>query len=200
MFDRYAVLLREGFILGDERSVSLGRPDEAAASLREAFDMHEAGARRDPSDYTSRTRVGTSGRELGNILRWYKPAEALAAYDTALGRLDEIKNNVKARRDTALTLAGSSYALRRLNRAPEAGQRLDRALAILKETKDYPAERMALDSEVYTLLKAFADHHADEGQLALAIQEHEALLEKVLAVRARRRERSARHQPALTAP
>jgi tetratricopeptide (TPR) repeat protein len=181
MFDRYALLLREGFILGDERTVSLARPEEAAASLREAFAMLEAGARRDPSDYTSRTRIGTSGRELGNILRWDKPAEALAVYDTALGRLREIKNNVKARRDTAVILAGSSYALRRLNRAGEAGQRLDEATAILRETKDYPAERLVLDSEAYTVLKAVADHHADVGQLALATQEHESLRDQVLA-------------------
>jgi tetratricopeptide (TPR) repeat protein len=181
MFDRYALLLREGFILGDERTVSLARPEEAAASLREAFDMHEAGARRDPSDSTSRTRVGTSGRELGNILRWYKPAEALAVYDTALGRLTEIKNNIKARRDTAVILAGSSYALRRLDRPSEAAERLDRAITILKETKDYPAERVVLDTDLYTVLKGVADHHADAGQAALAITEHESLVEKVLA-------------------
>ena len=180
MFDRYALLLREGFILGDERTVSLARPEEAAASLREAFAMLEAGARRDPSDYTSRTRVGTSGRELGNILRWDKPAEALTVYDTALERLAEIKNNIKARRDTATILAGSSYALRRLNRGSEAGQRLDRALAILKETRDYPADRVVLDTEAYTVLKALADHHGDTGDVPLAIQEHEALLAQVL--------------------
>jgi serine/threonine-protein kinase len=181
MFDRYALLLREGFILGDERTVSLALPDEAAASLREAFDMLEAGARRDPNDSTSRTRVGTSGRELGNILRWDKPAEAVSVYDTALGRLGEIKNNIKARRDTAVILAGSSYALRRLDRTNEARARLDRAMTILSETKDYPADRVVLDSEVYTVLKAVADHHADDGQLALAIREHEALRDKVLA-------------------
>ena len=49
--------------------------------LREAFDMHEAGARRDPDDFTSRTRVGTTARELGDILRWQNPAEAVAVYD-----------------------------------------------------------------------------------------------------------------------
>jgi hypothetical protein len=70
--------------------------------------MHEAGARRDPKDYTSRTRVATSGRELGDILRWRDAGEALAVYDVAIGRLDEITDNVKARRDKALVLANSS--------------------------------------------------------------------------------------------
>ena len=61
-------------------------------------------------------RVGTAGRELGDILRWREPEEALAVYDIALGRLREVSNNLMTRRDTALLLANSSYALRRLNR------------------------------------------------------------------------------------
>jgi tetratricopeptide (TPR) repeat protein len=157
MFDRYAVLLREGFILGEDRGISLDRPAEAIVSLREAFDLHEAGARRDPNDYTSRTRAATSARELGDILRWRQPAEALALYEVALVRLDEIKNNLKARRDKALVLANSSYALRRLNRAADARTRLDQALVILGETKDYPAERITLDSELCSVLQARAD-------------------------------------------
>jgi hypothetical protein len=68
--DRYPVLLREACILGEDRTISLDRPADASALLREAFEMHEAGARRDPNDFTSRTRIGTTGRELGDILRW----------------------------------------------------------------------------------------------------------------------------------
>jgi hypothetical protein len=120
------------------------------------------------------------GRELGNLLRWDKPADALVVYDAALDRLSEIRNNIRARRDTAVVLASSSYALRRLGRAGDAQERLDRALAMLKETGDYPAERVALDSNVYTVLKAVADHHAEQGESALARQEHETLLDRVL--------------------
>ena len=180
MFNRYGMLLREGFILGEDRGISLERPADAIVPLREALEMQEAGARRDPNDYTSRTRVGTTGRELGDILRWREPREALAVYDIALGRLGEIANNVKARRDTALVLAGSAYALRRLDRPAEAKRRIDEALAILAATKDYPAERIAFDNEVYTVLLALADHHADEGQLAQAIDEYTGLLAKVM--------------------
>jgi hypothetical protein len=57
---------------------------------------------------------------------------------------------VKARRDKALVLANSSYALRRLNRTAEA-RRVDDALLILKGTKDYPSDRIALDIEVAAL-------------------------------------------------
>ena len=56
--------------------------------------MHEAGARRDQDDTTSRVRVGTTGRELGDILRWRDPAAALAVYSVAIARLGEVRNNV----------------------------------------------------------------------------------------------------------
>ena len=181
MLDRYAILLREGLILGEDRGISLERPAEAVIPLRESFEMHEAGARRDPNDYTSRTRAATSGRELGDILRWRAPAEALAVYDVALGRLDEIKSNVKARRDKALVLANSSYALRRLNRTADAKRRLDDALRILTQTKDYPVQRLALDSELCSVLQAVADHRADQGQLKEAIAGYNELLDKVMA-------------------
>jgi serine/threonine-protein kinase len=183
MIDRYPLLLREAFILGEDRGVSLNRPAEAAALLREAFEMHEAGARRDPDDFTSRTRVGTTGRELGDILRWRDAAAALVVYDVALARLAEIRNNVKARRDRAVILASSSYALRRLQRSAEAKRRVDEALTILTETKDYPADRLALDSELCTVLQAIADHHGEEGQVREAIAEYDRLLEKVIAAK-----------------
>src|SRR6185295_1259235 len=115
------------------------RPADAIPLLREAFEMHEAGAQRDPNDFTSRTRVGTTGRELGDILRWSAPEEAVAVYDVALARLGEIRNsNVTTRRDRAVILAHSSYALRRLSRPADARRRVDEALSILAETKDYP--------------------------------------------------------------
>ena len=179
MLNRYGPLLREGFILGEDRSVSLERPDEAIVPLREAFEIMEAAARRDPGDYTSRGRVGTVGRELGDILRWREPREALAIYDVALGRLGEIENNVRARRDSALTLASSAYALRRLDRVPEAKQRIEQALALLTDTKDYPARTLAFDDTLFTVLLARADQLADEHQLAAAIAEYRTLLTQV---------------------
>jgi tetratricopeptide (TPR) repeat protein len=181
MIDRYPLLLREAFILGEDRAISLNRPDEAAALLREAFDMHEAGARRDPDDFTSRTRVATTGRELGDILRWRAPQEAIAVYDTALGRLAQVRDNLTSRRDRAVILANSSYALRRLGRVGEAGRRVQQALAVLRETKDYPTDRLALDSDVCAVLRAVADQRADEGHTGEAIQQYEQLLGQILA-------------------
>ena len=183
MIARYPVLLREAFILGEDRGISLNRPDEAAAVLREAFEMLEGVVRRDPNDYTSRTRVGTVGRELGDILRWRAPQEAIAVYGVALARLAEIRGNLRARRDRALVLANSSYALRRVDRIAEARRRLEEAQAILGETKDYPSDRVTLDSEVRAVLHALADQRADEGHPAEAIRQYEQLLEKVMATR-----------------
>ncbi len=181
MFDLYPLLLREAFILGEDRGISLDRPEEAAALLRQAFDLHEAGARRDPDDTTSRVRVGTTGRELGDILRWRDPAAALAVYDVALARLAEVRNNVGARRDRALVLANSSYALRRLGRQADGRRRVDEALAILQETRDYPADRVSLDSPLYSVLQARADQDAAEGRLAGAVRQYTDLLAKVMA-------------------
>ena len=109
MFLRYPLLLREGLIMGEDRGVSLDRGAEAVVPLRQAFDLAEALAKLDARDFSSRSRVGTSGRELGDILRWTAPHDALAVYDIAIGRLREVPNNIKARRDEALALAGSSY-------------------------------------------------------------------------------------------
>jgi tetratricopeptide (TPR) repeat protein len=181
MLDRYPILLREGFILGEDRGISLERPDEAVVPLNEAFTLTEEAAKRDSNDSTSRSRVGTSSRELGDILRWRQPQEALAVYDVGLRRLSEIRNNVRAQRDKALILANSSYALRNLKRHGESERRVNEALAILTETKDYPAARVALDGPLFAVLQASADHHAATGDPSRSLREYEALLEKVLA-------------------
>lgn len=183
MFARYPLLLREALILGEDRAISLGRSDEAAVLFREAFEMNEAGARRDPNDFTSRARVGTTGLELGDILRWRDPEAALEAYGVALARLAEIRNNIAARRNRAVILASSAYALRQINRTAAARQRIDEALGILSDTKDRPADRIRLDSELCTVLQAAADQRAGEGHLGEAIGLYEQLLEKVVAAR-----------------
>jgi serine/threonine-protein kinase len=180
MIARYPILLREAFILGEDRAVSLDLPEDAIAVLREAFQMLEPVVRRDPNDFTSRTRLATVGRELGDILRWRAPEEALVVYDASLARLAEIRGNVSARRHRALLLANASYALRRLSRAAEARRHLVEALDILEETKGDPSDRVTLESEVFAVLKALAEQEADEGRVGEAIRRYEQLLEKVM--------------------
>jgi tetratricopeptide (TPR) repeat protein len=70
-----------------------------------------------------------------------------------------------------------------LNRAGEAQRRLEDAVSILKETRDYPSEQIALDSVLCAVLVALADHHADEGRLTEAIGEYQQLLERVMTAK-----------------
>jgi serine/threonine protein kinase len=175
------VLLLQGLILGEDGGVSLGRTAEAVEPLQKAFDMVEEAARKDPHDALSRGRAGT-GTDLGDILRHLDPERALAVYDLAIRRFAEIPNN-SLDRDRARALANSSYPLRRLHRAAEAKQRIDLALAILKEAKAYPAERIKLNNEVYLASCAQADYEAEEGDPRRAVQMYEQLLDKVMAAK-----------------
>jgi tetratricopeptide (TPR) repeat protein len=180
-FHLYGVILRQGLILGEDGGVSLGRRDEAARALQVALDMNEQIARADPNDSVSRGRVGTLTRELGKILHHTDPEHALAVFDLGIRRLGEIPTNLKARRDRATLLAGSSYPLRSLHRIAEARRRIDAAIALLKETKDYPASRVPLDSEIFTVLQAQADSEADDGDASVALKLYEKLLGLVMA-------------------
>jgi tetratricopeptide (TPR) repeat protein len=181
MFSLYGVLLREGRILGEQDAVNLGRPAEAVEILQKAVDLAEEAAGEDASDSASRGRVGTAAREMGDILRSRDPRRALAIYDLGIRRLGEARNSLKARRDRAELLAMSSYALRRLHRVSEAGGRIDAALAILKEAKGYPSERIRLGSPVFAVTRARADHEGDIGNPRYALEIYEELLRKIVA-------------------
>ena len=177
MIEMYGVLLKEGLIEGEDGGINLDRPTDAIATLQKAFDMTEAGARQDPKDAASRGRAGTAGRELGNVLRHSDPQRALAVYDVAIARLSEV-SNVKARRDRAITLAESAYALRALHRDRDAGQRIDAALTLLKETRDLPGERIGPETPAFTVLRAQADHLDAMGDSRQALANYQTLLDQ----------------------
>jgi serine/threonine-protein kinase len=179
----FSALWREGVLLGGEGGINLGRPAEAIAALQKAFDLIEEWAQKDAEDASSRILFASAGRELGNVLRGRDPARAMQVYDHALKRLGEIKNNSKARRGEAELLAGSAYALRRLHRAAEARGRIDKALQLLRETKDYPAKRIRLGGEVDFVTRALADHHGETGEGERAAALYQELLEMVLATK-----------------
>ena len=183
LFTVYAVLLREGRILGEDDAVNMGRPAEAIEVLQKALDMTDEAARNDVIDSRSRAHIANVARELGDILRERDPQRALAVYDLGIKRLGEMGNSLKARRDHAQLLANSSYSLRRLHRDAEARERIDMAFAILKDTKDYPAERISLGSYDYAVMCAFADHEADTGNPRHALRIYQELVGKVMATR-----------------
>jgi len=181
MIDKYGVLLRQGMILGEDENLSANRPEEAVAVFQEALDLTETEAQRDPNDSTSRARVGTAARQIGNILRHSDPRRALAAYDLGLKRLGEIRtNNLKARRDIATTLADSSYALRALHRGAEARARVVKALEILTQTKDYPPKTLTIESEAYAVMRAQADSLVADGRAAEGRALYEQIRDKLM--------------------
>jgi hypothetical protein len=183
LFAVYGVLAREGRLLGERGAVNLGRPAEAAEVLQEALDMVEGVARKDPSDSASRARVATCARELGDVLRDRDPVRALAVYDLGIRRLEEMHNSLKARRDHAQLLANSSYPLRHLHRDAEAKARISAAFDILKELKDYPADRIRLGSYGFAIVRAQADYEAGAGNIARSLELYNELLPRVLATK-----------------
>ena len=62
------------------------------------------------------------------------------------------------------------YALRRMGRTAEARQRIDAAMAILRDLKDYPAASVILGDESDAALRALGDHYAETGDTAAAIR------------------------------
>jgi tetratricopeptide (TPR) repeat protein len=180
---RYSVLWREGMILGVDEGISLNRPADAIDRFQRAFDAVMELTVIDPNDSSGRSRAGTAGRELCRVMRHSDPQRAVSMCDETIRLLREIPNNIKARRDEAALLAASSYSLRRLNRFPEAEKRIQMAFDVLRQTKDYPASRIDPGEEAYFTVKALADHQADLGQTAKAIETYKQLLEKLLAAK-----------------
>ncbi|MCU1336179.1 MAG: serine/threonine protein kinase [Bryobacterales bacterium] len=177
----FNVLWREGVILGQDDSISMQRPAEAIAVLEKAFGLTEEWAQKDPHEASSRILLASAARELGKILRHRDPQKALAVYDQALLRIREVNNNTKARRAESLLLAGSSYALRALRRPAEAKERIDDAFSLLRETKDYPTDRIDPDNEADAALRALGDHLAETGQPLRAAAVYQELLDKIMA-------------------
>jgi hypothetical protein len=177
----YNILIRQGRILGEDGNVSLNRPAEALQVFQQAVDVTADLAKRDPDDAMPRIRMATASDELARILVHTDPLRALSLYDSALLRSREIRNNTDARRAEARLLAHSSYALRALHRHAEAKQRIDEAFGLLRQTKDYPANRINADGEAAAVLSAWADHLADTGQPRGAAQVYRELLDKIMA-------------------
>ena len=174
-------LFREGRILAEEGEVSMNRPAEAIPQLQKALDLAEEMAAKDPHDTNSRHRVAGAAAVLGSLLWRTDPPRALAVYDRGLGRTREIENNLEAQRDEATLLAGSSYALRSLHRADEAGRRIETAFQVLRRTKDYPAERIIPIDAPRTVVRALADQYAGTGRLKQAADTYRELLDKEMA-------------------
>jgi tetratricopeptide (TPR) repeat protein len=173
-------LSREGRILGEDETVSMGRFKEAVTPLGRAFAIAEMGVRQDPNDGDSRGRMGTTGLVLADVLRHVDSRRALAVYDQTLSGLAKIPNNPRARLQEVRALTGSSDPLLQLGRSAEARQRLDTAFEQLSQLKLYPAERLEPGSIAVRALSARAEYEAAQGGAVHAIEIYEELLRRVL--------------------
>lgn len=173
-------LLREGSILGEDRDISLGRAQEAAAVFRRALDIVAELAKKDPDDNTLFQLEAEAARYLGDVLRHTDPQSALRVYDACIRSLRQARNqNIATRREEAKLLASSSYTIRALHRENDGKQRVDEAFDLLRKTGDYPAARIELASEADLALRALADYYAAAGQPAKAADTWRDLLARV---------------------
>jgi serine/threonine protein kinase/tetratricopeptide (TPR) repeat protein len=170
-------LAREGWILGDPDSISLGQSGEAVKVLERAFQIADSFVHKDQKDETPRSRLFLAGGSLADILWRSDPQRGLDVYDHLLRDMDEVDSKFLRLREVDV-LAGSSYALRRLGRTAEARQRLDWAFAILRDLKLYPAEKIEPGAEADVALSALADHEAETGNWVRGIEICRGLLER----------------------
>ena len=172
---------REGLLLGEDGSVNLNRPKEAAILLQDAFDALQIFAQTASGDYESRTMIAMGGHYLGDLLRRTNPQRALEVYDHSLTRIREVPDDVDARRLEALLLSGSSYAARWMHRESDARTRIEAAFRLLRDTGDYPAAVIKPGSEADIAVRALADHDAETGRLDQAIRSYQELRRSLLA-------------------
>ena len=178
---QYQTRCREALILGEDGSVNLDRPLEAAVLLQQALDALEPFVQKDANNYEARSMIAVGGHYLGNILRHSNPKRALEIYDHTLIRIREVPNDVDARRVEALLLASSSYAARWTRREDDARARIDAAFRLLRETKDYPAEAIMPGSEADSALNALADDYAETGHSIKAVDCYYELRRQIMA-------------------
>ena len=132
----------EGKILGQDSVVSVGRNEEAVASLDRSFTIVDGFVHRDPNDQFNRNHLADAGVNLVDVLRHFDARRSLDIYDHTLRHLAEVTNNSAFRRFEVSALAGSSYSLRGLNRLADARQRVDAAFERLRQLKLYPAGKV----------------------------------------------------------
>ena len=107
-------LIYQGRILGEDHAISLGQPEEAAASFERSFSAADSFVHKDPNDQMARGRLAMAGISLADILRHSDPRRAMAIYDHTINHLGEIGDNSSFRRFEASALTGSTYPLRSL--------------------------------------------------------------------------------------
>lgn len=175
-YPQFNVEMIEGEILGGEETVSLNRPSESALRLQAAADLAAAAVQRDGQDFTSCSRLCSAANELGRIVSVSDPARALHAHDSCILAMKAFAANPKGQRQRSEALAESADALRRLNRASEAQQRIDEAAAIVESTGRETAGSFPPMGEMHLVLTARARHFGQTGRRQEAIGAYSRIL------------------------
>jgi tetratricopeptide (TPR) repeat protein len=174
-------LIREGQILGEKESISLGRTREGAECIERALRIAAELARRDATDFSSQHRVFFAEAKLAGIVGSVQPARAAALYDDAMHRLSQMTANAATSRNEAETLAASVVPLLRLGRRAEARKRLDAAFDRLRSLKQYPAETVKLGSPADKTMRMLAEYEAADGRTKHGASLYEQLVRQIVA-------------------
>jgi tetratricopeptide (TPR) repeat protein len=174
-------LIRQGQILGEDKAISLNRPEEAVACFERARRIGEDFAQRDSGDFQSQYRVFLAESKSAAIVRHASPARALALYDDGLRRLSGVRQNSGTLRNEVTTLAASTDPLLRLGRRDEARNRLESAFRLLRRSDHYPAAQIELGSPADITLRAQAEYEVSGGNVTRGAAVYEELLRLVAA-------------------
>jgi tetratricopeptide (TPR) repeat protein len=174
-------LVREGQILGEKDSLSLGRTREAAECIERALRIAGELARRDSTDFGAQYRMFFAETKLAAMVDRAQPARAAQLYDDALQRLAHMTANASTPRHEAETLADSVYPLLRLGRRAEARKRLDAAFELLSRMREYPSEKIELGSTADDAVRALAEYEAADGRTRHGAVLYEELLSRIAA-------------------
>ena len=174
-------LVREGQILGEKDSISLGRPREAAECIERALRIAGELAHRDATDFGSQHRVFFAETKLAGMVGRVQPARAAQLYDDALERLSRMTANASTPRHEVETLADSVYPLLQLGRRAEARKHLDAAFERLRGLNQYPAEKIELGSPADETVRAWAEYEAASGRAKHGAALYEELLRQIAA-------------------
>lgn len=170
--------IHEANILYEDDGISFGKAEEAVAILARVFKVIDPYVHKDPVDQMARGRLAMAGGDMGKILRRSDPARSLAAFDHTLRHLAEIRDNSSFRRIEVVSLAGSTYPLRRLGRDAEARLRLDAAFQRLSQVNAWPADNVKPGSEVEEALCALAEYEAGRRNVRRAVEIYEDVAKK----------------------
>lgn len=121
----------QGSVLGEVDALSLGRRDAAAAAFERSMALVRPLIQKDPADFNARLDFALPALRLARILRDRDPARALAVYSETLAVMTAAPQTASRRKAYLIrALAGSSFALRRLGREPEARAKIAEARAL----------------------------------------------------------------------